>query len=154
MPSDHPFGRRRARTAWIVSALAAAALLAATAVAIARTFTVSVATVHLGGRSERIAADSRGVAVYELVPETTRHLLCTQASGCFGVWPPVKVHGRLTKAPGVRGGLGTLRRNGFVQLTLNGHPLYTFAPDGGQRGVATGNGIHSFGGTWFVLGER
>ncbi|MGP0053515.1 MAG: hypothetical protein ACLPZR_32385, partial [Solirubrobacteraceae bacterium] len=61
--------------------------------------------------------------------------------------------GKATKASGVKGKLGTWHRDGFTQVTLNGHPLYTFSGDGGKRGVATGNGLKGFGGTWGVLQE-
>ncbi|HLH64120.1 MAG TPA: hypothetical protein VKV27_00310 [Solirubrobacteraceae bacterium] len=141
------------------AAIAAAVLMAGAAAAVAGSFTLGVARVRLQGpsgrRVERIAVNSRGVAVYELVGETAAHPLCTAANGCFSFWPPVRVsaRGRLTHAPGIRGRLGRLRRDGIVQLTLNGHPLYTFAPDRGRRGIATGDGIHSFGGVWRVLPE-
>ena len=38
-------------------------------------------------------------------------------------------------------------------MTLNGHPLYTFEGDGDKAGVANGNGIVAFGGTWHVVGR-
>ena len=43
------------------------------------------------------------------------------------------------------------KRDGFTQVTLNGHPLYTFEGDGNKAGVANGNGIVAFGGTWHVV---
>ena len=156
MSSRTSFGWKRPRVRSTAVALFTVAVLGTAAVAIARSFTIAVSAVRVAGRSERIAVDSAGVTVYVLSPETARHLLCTQSSGCFSVWPPVKVGAgaRLTKARGVQGRVGTIRRDGFTQLTLGGHPLYTFAPDGRRRGVATGNGIQSFGGTWHVIAER
>jgi hypothetical protein len=70
----------------------------------------------------------------------------------FSIWPPVKVSSpeKLTKAAGIKGKLGTWHRNGFFQVTLNGHPLYTFSIDRHPR-AAMGEGIHGFGGTWHVL---
>ena len=99
-------------------------------------------------KHESIATTSRGFAVYELTADSSRHPECTQASGCFTVWPPVTVSSAkaLSKATGVNGKLGVWHRNGFVQVTLGGHPLYRFAHDT-QRHVATGEGIHGFGGT-------
>jgi hypothetical protein len=38
-------------------------------------------------------------------------------------------------------------------VTLNGHPIYTFAEDGGRRGRAEGDGIRNFGGVWHVFKE-
>jgi predicted lipoprotein with Yx(FWY)xxD motif len=101
-----------------------------------------------------IAVDSRGLTVYELSPETTHHLLCKKATGCFAVWPPLKVASaktKLTGAKGIKGKLGILHRNGIFQVTLGGHPLYHFAPDRSKAGAASGQGIHSFGGRWHVV---
>jgi predicted lipoprotein with Yx(FWY)xxD motif len=101
-----------------------------------------------------IVVDSRGLTVYELSPETTHHLLCTKAKGCFSFWPPVTVHSantKLTTGSGVKGKLGILHRNGFFQLTLGGRPLYHFSGDQSKRGKATGQGLKSFGGSWHVV---
>lgn len=145
----------RHRRPSVVIAVAVAGALALSAAAAAGSFTVRSARVRVGSRSEKIAVNASGVAVYELLPETTGHLLCTSGA-CLSAWPPVRVaaHARLTRGAGVGGRLGTLRRHGFSQLTLGGHPLYTFAGDGGQRGIATGDGLRSFGGTWHVLAEH
>jgi len=148
--------RRRATA--LVLAVAAVAALAMTALAVAKSTTLGVVTAKLSGpsgsRTEPIAVNSKGVAVYDLLPETTHHLLCT-SSTCLQVWSPVKVaSGARLSAAGVGGRLGTVRRQGFTQVTLSGHPLYTFIEDAGRRGVAAGDGIMSFGGTWHVFKER
>ncbi len=93
------------------------------------------------------------MTLYELKPETSKHLLCT-TSQCFSFWPPAKVGKttKLAKGTGVKGSLGRLHRNGFYQLTLDGHPLYHFFADK-HAGSAGGNGIVSFGGTWHVVTE-
>jgi predicted lipoprotein with Yx(FWY)xxD motif len=101
-----------------------------------------------------IVVDSRGLTVYELSPETTRHLLCTKANGCFRFWPPVTVasaKSKLTAATGAKGKLGVLHRNGLFQVTLAGRPLYRFAGDASKRGKAAGQGLHGFGGTWHAV---
>jgi predicted lipoprotein with Yx(FWY)xxD motif len=92
--------------------------------------------------------------VYTLSGDTTRHPKCTKASGCFSFWPPVTVSSAksLTKAAGVKGKLGTFKRNGIIQVTLSGHPLYTFANDR-KRAAATGEGVNGFGGIWHVVKE-
>jgi predicted lipoprotein with Yx(FWY)xxD motif len=103
---------------------------------------------------ETIVVNSRGLTLYELRPETTHHLLCTKLNGCFGVWLPLTVpsaNSKLSAARGVSGKLGVLHRNGFFQVALGGHPLYRFAGDASKQGVASGQGIHSFGGTWHVV---
>jgi predicted lipoprotein with Yx(FWY)xxD motif len=161
MKSPSNSGRRR----WsilgagaVVLVVAVFGVVALSAAAVSKSETVGVAKAQLSGpsgrRQEPIAVTSKGVAVYELAPETTKHPLCTMSSGCFSVWPPVKAgSAHLRKAAGVKGRLGTFRRDGFTQVTLNGHPLYTFVEDGGRKGVASGDGLHSFGGTWHVFAE-
>ncbi len=133
--------------------IAVAGLLAVAAMAFARSTTVGVGTAQVKAHKEPVAVNSRGVTVYELAPESARHLVCTSAA-CLSVWPPVRASGKPTKAPGVAGKLGTVKRTGFAQVTLNGHPLYTFAGDGGRRGKAEGDGINNFGGVWHVFKER
>lgn len=161
-PSSRPVdpARRRRLAVGAVSATAAVAIaltLAITAGAATSARTLTVTRSHLNGpsgrRTEFIVTNSRRVAVYWLTGDTTRHRECTAGNGCFSFWPPVKLArgARLTRAAGIFGRLGHFRRDGFTQVTLNGHPLYTFAPDGGRRGRATGDGIVSFGGTWHVI---
>jgi hypothetical protein len=50
----------------------------------------------------------------------------------------------------VPGKLGVFKRNGFMQVTLGGHPLYTFLNDH-KKANATGEGLKSFGGTWSIV---
>ena len=101
-----------------------------------------------------IVTDSHGVALYTLTNDTMQHPGCTRANGCFAFWFPATVpskNTKLTKAPGVKGTVGLFHRDGFYELTLNRHPLYTFKLDMKQRGVAVGEGIPSFGGVWHVI---
>ena len=164
MPStslSHPGqAPRRAGVLLAVAVAAVAAVVLAltmTAGAAASSATLTSTVSHLNGpsgkRTEPIVTTSRGLAVYWLTGDSARHQECTKANGCFGFWPPVKLArgARLTHAASVKGRLGTFRRDGFTQVTLNGHPLYTFSQDGGRRAFASGDGLHSFGGTWHVI---
>ena len=137
---------KRAATMAVVGALALAAL------AVAKAATVGTGRAEVKGHKETVAVNTRGVTVYELAPESARHLVCTSPA-CLSVWPPVKASGRLTKAAGVKGKLGTVQRRGYKQVTLNGHPIYTFVGDAGRRGKAEGEGIINFGGVWHVFRE-
>ncbi len=149
----------RARSATIALIAAAAGFGAAAMAGItsARTFTLqeamhapvtnqSHATAHAN-----IVVNSKAKAVYFLTGDTRTHSECTKANHCFTFWPPVTVASRasLSAAPGVTGKLGLWKRDGFLQVTLNGHPLYTYAGDLEPRN-ATGEGVVSFGGTWHV----
>lgn len=141
-----------------IAVVAGLATAAGVGVALAKTFTIQVAknakvTSQAGNTTtENIVVTSSGRAVYTLSGDSVSHPKCTKANGCFGFWPPVTVSSasKLSKGPGVKGKLGVWHRNGFLQVTLAGHPLYRFSPDS-QRDHATGEGIHSFGGTWHVV---
>lgn len=160
MPRQLRLPRARVSRDLAMPAVAAAGFLTAALVgiAVAKTFTLRIAkgasvtdtssvTVH-----EDVVVDARGFVVYTLSGDTARHLKCTKANGCFKFWPPVKVSSakKLSKAPGIKGKLGVLHRNGFNQVTVGGHPLYQFSGDH-QRATAVGEGIHGFGGTWHVI---
>jgi predicted lipoprotein with Yx(FWY)xxD motif len=141
-----------------IFALAGFATAALVGVAIARTFTLKVVknaqvTNQAGSTmSENIVGNSHGFALYELTGDSRAHPECTKAKGCFSFWPPLTVASRknLSKASGISGKLGVWRRNGFLQVTLAGHPLYRYSGDA-RKDAATGEGIQSFGGTWHVV---
>jgi predicted lipoprotein with Yx(FWY)xxD motif len=148
-----PFSNTRGWAA--VAALAGAvgfAVAGFTGLALGRATQTTLKTSHSATLGKRIAVDARGRTVYELRPETTKHLLCT-SKACFQFWPPVTVKSRkvkLSKATGISGKLGLLHRDGFFQVTLGGRPLYRYAGDK-ARGDANGQGIVAFGGTWHVV---
>jgi predicted lipoprotein with Yx(FWY)xxD motif len=76
---------------------------------------------------------------------------CTGA--CAQVWPPYRAPGALPGTTGAAQGplVGTTpRADGARQVTYDGHPLYYFAGDTGP-GEARGQGVHNFGGGWFVV---
>jgi predicted lipoprotein with Yx(FWY)xxD motif len=149
----------KARLRWAAGSAAAlgagalTAFIAGAAVAGTPT-TLSVdSSATVGSSTEAVAVTSGNRAVYTLSGETTHHFLCA-SSACFSFWPPVKApSGKLTLAHGISGKLGTVTRTSkgksFKQLTLSGHPLYRFSQD--SSGVAKGNGIMGFGGTWHVI---
>jgi predicted lipoprotein with Yx(FWY)xxD motif len=145
----------------VILAVSAAALALAlmAAVAVAKTLTLKVdrnATVtnfntH-ASTLENVAVDSRGFVVYTLSGETTHHVKCTRKSGCLKFWFPVTASSakKLAKASGIDGKLRIWHRGNISQVTLKGHPLYTFMGDT-SKGKANGQAIRSFGGTWNVV---
>jgi predicted lipoprotein with Yx(FWY)xxD motif len=145
------------RGAIAIVATAGFGMAALAGITVAMTFTLHVAkhapvtnqsamTTH-----ENIVVNSKSHAVYTLTGDSKTHPECTKANSCFMFWPPVTVASRksLSKAPGVRGRLGVWRRHGILQVTLNGHPLYTYSGDASPRS-ASGEGVIAFGGTWHV----
>lgn len=141
-------------------AVAGLALASLAGVALAKSFTLqtgknikvsNLTKPSAGTKTESIVVNSKGAAVYMLSGDRKGHLKCT-SSMCLANWPLVTVSSakaKLTAGSGVKGKLGTLKRGSKFQVTFNGHPLYTFAPD--KKGKAQGNGIVAFGGTWHVF---
>ena len=75
-------------------------------------------------------------------------------SSCYGPcakrWPPALTEGEIRAVDVPRKMVGTAkRRDGTVQLTYDGHPLYTHSGDG--QGEANGNGVKAFGARWHAL---
>jgi predicted lipoprotein with Yx(FWY)xxD motif len=69
-----------------------------------------------------------------------------QTIGCTQFWPPIPAPAGMTlTAP-----FGVSKRlDGTLQLTYNGHPLYTYSQDT-AAGVANGDGLNVSGGVWHL----
>ncbi|HEY2054814.1 MAG TPA: hypothetical protein VGH14_12855 [Solirubrobacterales bacterium] len=96
-----------------------------------------------------VLVDSEGMTVYEFTVDKGSTSECY--GGCEKIWPPVTTTGKPTAGEGaMSSALGTTKRkDGTVQVTYEGHPLYTFAADKAP-GEANGNEVE---GTWFALNE-
>jgi predicted lipoprotein with Yx(FWY)xxD motif len=89
------------------------------------------------------------MTVYLYTPDKGSESTCY--GECESVWPPVVAQGKPTAGEGAASAaLGTTKRkDGTMQVTYEGHPLYTFTGDKGP-GEANGQG---FEGIWFALDE-
>jgi predicted lipoprotein with Yx(FWY)xxD motif len=96
-----------------------------------------------------VLVDAEGMTVYEFTVDKGSKSECY--GGCESAWPPVVAEGKPTAGEGaMSSALGTTKRkDGTMQVTYDGHPLYTFAEDSAP-GEANGNEAD---GTWFVLDE-
>jgi predicted lipoprotein with Yx(FWY)xxD motif len=96
-----------------------------------------------------VLVDSEGLTVYEFTEDEGTTSVCY--GGCEKEWPPVIASGKPTAGEGAMAAdLGTTKRkDGTVQVTYKGHPIYTFADDE-SPGEANGN---EDDGTWFVLNK-
>jgi predicted lipoprotein with Yx(FWY)xxD motif len=96
-----------------------------------------------------VLVDRRRQAIYLFEPETGRTPRCYGA--CAAAWPPVLTDG-LPRARGqVRNGLlGTVeRRDGSLQVTYAGHPLYFYAHEG--PGQLLCHDVVENGGRWLAV---
>lgn len=114
---------------------------------------VQVASVKVAvgstNKAHQLLVTSSGKPIYLLTGDSKTHALCTSA-GCLGAWPAVTTTSKKPSlGKGVKGTVAVWHHGRINQVTLNGHPLYTFASD--SKGSAHGEGLKSFGGVWEVL---
>jgi predicted lipoprotein with Yx(FWY)xxD motif len=97
-----------------------------------------------------VLVDSEGMTVYDFTVDKGTRSECY--GGCESAWPPVTTNGKPIAGEGaMSSALGTTKRkDGTMQVTYEGHPLYTFV---GDEGPGEANGSESEG-TWFVLDEK
>ena len=103
----------------------------------------------VNSRYGRVLADGRGEAFYLFARETSNESLCYGA--CAKNWPPVIAKGTPHAGPGGHGHLigVTRRRDGKLQLTYAGHPLYYYVGDSPGRILC--QAVNEFGGLWLVV---
>jgi len=97
-----------------------------------------------------VLVDSNGMTLYDF------HKDKGTMSSCYGPcaegWPPMLTEGEPTVGNGASASkLGTTeRKDGTMQVTYAGHPLYTFVEDK-KPGEANGNDVSAFGAQWYAL---
>jgi predicted lipoprotein with Yx(FWY)xxD motif len=102
-----------------------------------------------------VLVNQKGQTLYMLTSEKGGKITCTASNGCLHAWPEINLPSGTTAAKagsGVQSSLlGTVKGGaGKTEVTYNGWPLYTFIGDS-SAGMAKGQGISNFGGTWYVL---
>lgn len=100
----------------------------------------------------RVLFDGRGRVLYLFTRDGRGPSQCYGA--CARSWPPFIASATPTAAKGASGSLvGTTRRkDGKLQATYAGKPLYYYVSDGpGQIGCSN---VQAFGGFWFVVSPR
>jgi predicted lipoprotein with Yx(FWY)xxD motif len=108
--------------------------------------------VSLGNVSSlgQVLVDSKGMTLYEFAKDNGTESSCY--GECAKAWPPLLTEGEPQPSNGASASeLGTTeRKDGTVQVTYAGHPLYGFVGDK-SPGEANGNGVSAFGAEWFAL---
>ena len=94
-----------------------------------------------------VVANAEGEVLYTYTDDTSTTSAC-QATWCLVDWPPLQASGSPTASASITGTVATLHgAGGTTQVSLAGHPLYTFVAD--QRpGDTLGQGI---GGDWYLV---
>jgi predicted lipoprotein with Yx(FWY)xxD motif len=134
-------------------ALAAAGVAAAAAVThqsvASSSATAGRVTLHKT-KIGNVLATSSGRTLYLFMKDRTKKSTCY--SQCATFWPPLMKKGALHAGAGVKTRLlGTSKRkNGKLQVTYKGHPLYLYKLDK-SSGQVSGQGTNFFGGKWYVV---
>lgn len=164
MRTVHPAGSHRASRWMTAGCLAAAATLTLAACAKKTSTGSGTAPTTPPGVSVNeglvpgvgtVIVNGSGRTLYVLSSEAGGKITCTDANGCTAVWPDTELPAGVqaaTAGPGVDASqLGTVKdAAGKLYVTFGGYPLYTYSGDDAP-GVAGGQGITSFGGTWTTM---
>ena len=145
--------RKTVLLAAAVLALAAAGVATAAAVThqsvASRSATAGKVTLHKT-KIGNVLATSSGRTLYLFMKDKNKRSACY--GQCATYWPPLMKKGKVSAGAGVKGTLlgTTKRKNGKLQVTYKGHPLYLFKLDKGAGQVA-GQRQNFFGGIWYAL---
>lgn len=103
----------------------------------------------VGSEYGRVVADAKGEAFYLFDKEDGPRSECYGA--CAAAWPPVLTSGKPRAGKGVKASLlgTTKRKNGKLQVTYAGQPLYYYVDD--TPGNILCQNVDEFGGLWLVV---
>ena len=134
--------------------LVAAAFMAAVAAMIVATHAsaasggaqVKVGKTALGS----VIVNAKGRTLYMFAADKHGKSVCY--GSCATYWPPLLTTSSKVVGAGVKASLlGTTKRTGGkLQVTYNGHPLYTFVQDA-KAGQTSGQGVNASGGLWWAI---
>jgi predicted lipoprotein with Yx(FWY)xxD motif len=112
----------------------------------------SAATVQLKStKLGKILVNSKGLTLYMWKKDKRGAKTSACNKSCQALWPLVTVSGKPTAGHGVsKSKLGTIKVEGKKEVTYNGWPLYTYAPDT-KAGETKGQGSLSPPPAWYVL---
>jgi predicted lipoprotein with Yx(FWY)xxD motif len=98
----------------------------------------------------KVLATSSGMTLYLFKADHSKKSACY--GKCATFWPPLMKKGKISAGKGVKAKLlgTTKRKNGKLQVTYKGHPLYRFKLDK-SSGAISGQGQNFFGGLWWVV---
>ncbi len=98
----------------------------------------------------KVIVDSEGMTLYDF------HKDKGTTSACYGecatAWPPLLTSGEPKATGGAQQSLlgTTKRKDGTLQVTYDGHPVYGFVEDK-KPGETNGNDFKGFGAQWYAL---
>jgi predicted lipoprotein with Yx(FWY)xxD motif len=110
--------------------------------------TFNVANATVGGKSQPILVDAKGMSLYYLTSDTATTSACS--GGCASAWPPLLSDGAPKAPASATGKVATVKTANGSQVSYSGHLLYRFSDDG-KPGDVQGEGVHGpQNGIWHV----
>src|SRR5438128_2385211 len=133
----------------LAAALVAALAISAVALGAGRAMTEGSALVLKKTPYGKVVFDGHSKALYLFGRDKGGKSSCY--GSCAKAWPPYIVSHKPRAGAGVRAGLiGTTRRkDGKLQVTYGGHPLYFYSGD--PKGQAKCQKVTNSGGIWLVV---
>jgi predicted lipoprotein with Yx(FWY)xxD motif len=103
-----------------------------------------------GGDLGMVLVEGKGMTVYDFHKDKGGVSMCY--GPCEEIWPPVVTSGAPQSGNGASASmLGMVKRkDGTMQVTYAGHPLYTYLVDK-KPGETNGNDVTDFGAQWYAL---
>jgi predicted lipoprotein with Yx(FWY)xxD motif len=138
-------GRAVLVTATLLAALAMLVVARATAAA-GSVAKVGVVKTAIG----TVLATGQGRTLYMFAADKHGQSACY--GQCAHYWPPLLTSGKPTAVKGAKASLlgTTRRRDGKLQVTYNGRPVYRYVSDT-QSGQIGGQGLNLSGGLWWAI---
>jgi predicted lipoprotein with Yx(FWY)xxD motif len=103
------------------------------------------------GKLGRQIVNGKGLTLYLFEKDKNGKSACSGT--CAKEWPPLITSGKPSAGAGVAASkIGTTKRkDGSLQATYGGHPLYRYNDDH-KAGQAEGEGSRAFGAEWYAVG--
>ena len=141
------------KLALLVAVIAAAAAAVVALPASANKAHSSAASAKLAvhkGKLGRYIVNGQGVTLYLFEKDKDGKSACY--ASCAQFWPPLITSGKPTAGAGLASSkIGTTKRkDGKLQATYGGHPLYRYTGDH-KAGQTNGQGSKAFGAEWYVV---
>jgi predicted lipoprotein with Yx(FWY)xxD motif len=133
----------------LVAGVAIALVVIGAGAASASTTSTAKLEAH-SSRYGKVLFDGRGRVLYLFARDRGTRSTCYGA--CAKAWPPFLTSAAPRALAGVKARLlgTTKRRDGTLQVTYAGHPLYYFKEDT-RPGQITCQNVSNFGGLWLVV---
>jgi predicted lipoprotein with Yx(FWY)xxD motif len=109
----------------------------------------SVAIKTMSTSKGTVLVTASGLTLYWFANDTATQSNCN--GSCASYWKPLLGSAAAVSGASLPHGFGTVKRSdGQLQITYDGHPLYTYTGDT-TSGQLNGNGLDASGGMWWAI---